>query len=75
MPSHQFLAPNDENPSMKRNPNPTRIQDNDESPSITRNPHPTSIQDVTMNPYLTSIEDLLTYNGSPITCAFAKKMK
>ena len=28
----------DENPSITRNPNPTRIQDNNESPSTTRNP-------------------------------------
>ena len=72
---------------MTRNPNPTRIQDNNESlstirnPSLTRiqdverNPNPTSIQDVTRNPYLTRIEDPLSYNGSTITWACAKKMK
>ena len=77
----------DQNPSMTRNPNPARIQDNNESPSTTRNPslttiydvarnsNPKRIQDVTRNPYPTRIEDPLTYNGSPITCACAKKMK
>ena len=72
---------------MTRNPNPTRIQDNNESastlrnPSLTRiqdvamNPNPTSIQDVTRNPYPTRIEDPLSYNGSTITWACAKKMK
>ena len=77
----------DKNPSMTRNPNPARIQDNNESPSTTRNPslttiydvarnpNPKRIQDVIKNPYPTRIEDPLTYNGSPITWARAKKMK
>ena len=66
---------------MTRNPTPTRIQDNDESPSLTRiqdvirNPSLTRIQDVRRNPYPKRIEDPLTYNGSPITWACAKKMK
>ena len=72
---------------MTRNPNPTRIQDNNESastimnPSLTRiqdvgrNTKPIIIQDVTSNPYPIWIEDLLTYNGSPITWARAMKMK
>ena len=72
---------------MTRNPNPTRIQENNESrsrtrnPSLTtiqdvaRNPNPIRIQDVVRNPYPTWIEDPLTYNGSPITWACAKKMK
>ena len=54
---------------MTRNPTPTRIQDNDESSSLTR------IQDVRRNPNPTRIEDPLTYNGSLITWACAKKMK
>ena len=77
----------DENPSMTRNPNPARIQDNNESPSTTRNPNltmiydlprnpdPKRIQDVKRNPFPIRIEDPLTYNGSPITWARAKKMK
>ena len=72
---------------MIRNPNPIRIQENNESRSrkrnpnqitihdIVRNPNPTRIQDVIWNPYPTWIEDPLTYNGSPITWASAKKMK
>ena len=32
-------------------------------------------EDVIKNPYPTRIEDLLTYNGSPITWACPKKMK
>ena len=72
---------------MTRNPNPKRIQDNNEccsttrNPSLTtihdvaRNPNPTSIQDIIRNPYPTWIEDPLTYNGSPITWARAKKVK
>ena len=72
---------------MIRNPNPTRILDNIESPSTTRNhslitiqdvarnPNAIRIQDVIRNPYPTWIEDPLTYNGSPITWARAKKMK
>ena len=46
-----------------------------ENPSKTRNPNPTRIQDVIRNPYPTWIEDPLTYNGSPIIWARAKKMK
>ena len=72
---------------MIRNPNPIRIRDDNESPNTTRNPSPTRIQDVTRNPSPTRIqnvarnpsprriEDPLTYNGSPITWARAKKMK
>ena len=72
---------------MTRNPNPARIQDNNESPSTIRNPsltriqdaernpNPTRIQHVIRNPYPISIEDPLTYNGSPVTWACAKKMK
>ena len=72
---------------MTRNPNPTRIQEYNErrsrtsNPSLTmiqdvaRNPNPIRIQDVVRNPYPTWIEDPLTYNGSPITWARAKKMK
>ena len=72
---------------MKRNPNPTRIQENNESrrrirnPSLTtihdvsRNPNPTRILDIIRNPYPTWIEDPLTYNESPIIWARAKKMK
>ena len=71
-----YLAQLDvENPSMTRNPNPKTIQDNNESPSATRNHSLTRIQDVIRNPYPTWIEDHLTYNGSPITWAHAKKMK
>ena len=86
--NYYYLAQlDDHNPIMTRNPNPTRIQENNESrsrtrnPSLTmiqdvaRNPNPTSIQDVIRNPYPTWIEDPLTYNGSPITWARAKKMK
>ena len=77
----------DKNPSMIRNPNPTRIQNNNESPSTVRNssltriqyveriPNPTRIQDVMRNPYPIRIEDPLTYNESPITWTRAKKMK
>ena len=77
----------DENPTIIRNPNPTRIQNNNESsstsrkPSVTRiedverNPNPTRIEDVIRNPYPIRIEDPLTYNGSPITWTRAKKMK
>ena len=42
---------------------------------MTRNPNPIRIQDVIRNPYPTWIEDPLTYNGSLITWARAKKMK
>ena len=71
---------------MTRNSNPTRIKDNNESPITTRNPsiiriqdvirnpNPTWIHDVIRNPYPTWIEEPLTYNGSPITWAYAKKM-
>ena len=72
---------------MTRNPNPRRIQDNNESRSTTRNPSLTTIHDVARNPNPKSnqdvirnhnplrIEDSMTYNGSPITWARAKKMK
>ena len=72
---------------MIRNPNPIRIQENNESRrrtrnpnlimihDVVRNPNPTRIQDVIRNPYPTWIEDPLTYNGSPITWARAKKRK
>ena len=72
---------------MTRNPNPTWIQDNNESHSTTRNaspttiydrvrnPNPKSIQDVIRNHNPPRIEDSMTYNGSPITWARAKKMK
>ena len=60
---------NDENPSMTRNLYPIRIQD------VTINPSPTRIQNVTRNPSPTRNEDPLTYDGSPITWACAKKMK
>ena len=86
--NYSYLAQlDDHNTSMTRNPNPTRIQENNESRSrtrnpsrttiqdVARNPNPTSIQDVIRNPYPTWIEDPLTYNGSPITWVFAKKMK
>ena len=65
----------DENSSMIKNRNLTRIQDNDESPSTTRNPSLTRIQDIIRNPYPARIEDPLTYDGSLITWACAKKMK
>ena len=72
---------------MTRNLNPIRIEDNNESPSTTRNPSLTMIQEITRNPCPTRIqniakncsptrtEDPLTYDGSPITWACAKKMK
>ena len=60
---------------MTRNRNPTRIQENNESRSRTRNPNLITIHDVVRNPYPTRIEDPLTYNGSIITWACAKKMK
>ena len=72
---------------MTRNPNPIWIQDNDESPSTTRNPSLTRIQDVTRNPSLIKIQNVirnpytarieypLTYDGVPITWAYAKKIK
>ena len=55
--------------SRTRNPNLITIHD------VVSNPNPTRIQDVRRNPYPTCIEDPLTYNGSPITWARAKKMK
>ena len=72
---------------MKRNPNPTWIQDNNESRSTTRNtslttihdiarnPNPKRIQDVIRNHNPPRIEDSMTYNGSPITWSCSKKMK
>ena len=51
------------------------VQLDDHNLSMTRNPNPTRIQDVIRNPYPIWIEDPLTYNGSPITWARAKKMK
>ena len=73
--NYYYLAQlDDHNPIMTRNPNPTRIQENNESRSRTRNPNVTTIQDVARNPSPTWIEDPLTYNGSPITWACAKKM-
>ena len=51
------------------------VQLDDENPSMTRNLNPTRIQDVIRNLYPTWIEDPLTYNGSLITWARAKKMK
>ena len=48
---------------------PIRIQD------VTINPSPIRIQNVARNSSPTRTEDLLTYNGSPITWACAKKMK
>ena len=78
--NYYYLAQlDDHNPSMTRNPNPTRIQENKESRSrtrnfslttiqdVARNPNPIRIQDVIRNPYPTWIEDPLTYKGSPIT--------
>ena len=51
-----YLAQLDvENPSMKRNPNATRIHDNNESPSTISNPSLTSIQDVARHPIPTRI--------------------
>ena len=63
------IEDNNENPSTIRNPSLTRIQDAE------RNPNPTRIQHVIRNPYPISIEDPLTYNGSLIKWARAKKMK
>ena len=40
-----------------------------------RTPNPTRIQDVIKNAYKIRIEEPLTYNGSLITWACAKKMK
>ena len=47
----------------------------DHNPIMTRNPNPIRIQEVIRNPYATWVEDPLTYNGSPITWARAKKIK
>ena len=47
----------------------------DHNPIMTRNPNPRRIQDVIRNPHPTWIENPLTYNGSPITWARAKKIK
>ena len=47
----------------------------DENPSMTRNPNPKRIQDVIRNHNAPRIEESMTYNGSPITQARAKKMK
>ena len=63
------IIDNIESPSTKRNPSLTRIQD------VAWNPNPISIQDVTRSPYPTRIKDPLSYNGSTITWACAKKMK
>ena len=77
----------DKNLSMTRNPNPTWIQDNNESRRSTKNPSLITILDVARNtnPKRTQnviwnhnpprIEESMTYNGSPITWARAKKMK
>ena len=86
--NYYYLAQlDDHNPITTRNPNPTRIQENNESHSRTRNPRLTKIQDVARNPNPTGIQDVIrnhnppriedsmTYNGSPITWARAKKMK
>ena len=71
---------------MTRNPNPRRIQDNNESRStirnrslttihdVARNLNPKRIQNVIRNHYPPSIEDPMTYNGSPITWARVKKI-
>ena len=72
---------------MTRTPNPRRIQDNNESRSTTRNTslttihdvarnsNPKRIQEVIRNHNPPRIEDSMTYKGSPITWARAKKMK
>ena len=54
---------------MIRNLYPIRIQD------VTINPSPIRIQKVAWNSSPTRTEDPLTYDGSPITWACAKKMK
>ena len=54
---------------MIRNLHPIRIQD------VTINPSPTRIKNVARNPSTTRTEDPFTYDGSPITWAYAKKMK
>ena len=53
---------------MTRNLYPIRIQD------VTINPSPIRIQNVARNCSTTRTEDPLTYDGSPITWACAKKM-
>ena len=60
---------NDDNPSVTRNLYLIRIQD------VTINPSPTRIQNIARNPSPTRTEEPLTYDGSPITWACAKKMK
>ena len=68
---------------MTRNPNPKRIQGNNECRSTTRNPihevarnpNQKRIQDVITNHNPPGIEDPMSYNGSPIIWARAKKMK
>ena len=73
--NYYYLAQLDyHNPSMTRNPNPTRIQENNESRSTIRNPR-TTIQDVIRNHNPPRIEVSMTDNGSPITWACAKKIK
>ena len=42
---------------------------------VIRDPYPTTIEDAIRNPYPTRIVYPLTYNGSQITWACAKKMK
>ena len=54
---------------MTRNPSLTTIHD------VARNPNPQRILDVIRNHNPLRIEDSMTYNGSPITWACAKKMK
>ena len=51
----------DENPSMTRNTNPTRIEDKNQSPSTTRNPSLTRIQDIARNPNPIRIQDVIRY--------------
>ena len=72
---------------MTRNPKSRRIKDNNESRSTTRNPSLTTIHDVARNPNPKRIQDVIrnhnpprieesmTYNGSTITWARAKRMK
>ena len=80
-PNPKSIQDNNESPSTTRNHCLTRIQDVARNPNairiqdVIRNPYPTRIQDVIKNPYPTRVKDLLTYNGSPITWARAKKMK
>ena len=75
------ILDNTKSPSTKRNPSLTRIQDVARNPNairiqdVIRNPYPTRIEDAIRNPYPTRIEDPLTYNGSTITWACAKKRK